>query len=96
MQGDTPHEKRPKLGSSNAVDVKGKEKMSKNIGDAESANPDDLELLNLTENEKVFNIGKNTRSTLQKEESKVIFGVPKPGNDKESGACIVDGFEFIS
>ncbi|CAI8589138.1 unnamed protein product [Vicia faba] len=82
-KGDTPHEKRPKLGSSDAVDVKGKEKMSKNIEAAESANPDDLELLNLTENEKVFNIGKNTRSALQKEGSKVIFGVPKPGKKRK-------------
>ncbi|XP_058778194.1 uncharacterized protein LOC131652367 isoform X2 [Vicia villosa] len=83
QKGDTPHEKRPKLGSSNAVDVKGREKMSKNVDAAESTKPDDLELLNLTENEKVFNIGKSTRSTIQKEESKVIFGVPKPGKKRK-------------
>ncbi|CAK8539492.1 unnamed protein product [Lathyrus sativus] len=83
QKGDTPHEKRPKLGSSDAVDVKGKEKMSKKVDVAESTNPDDLELLNLTENEKVFDIGKNTRSALQKEESKVIFGVPKPGKKRK-------------
>ncbi|XP_050907061.1 uncharacterized protein LOC127120606 isoform X4 [Lathyrus oleraceus] len=83
QKGDTPHEKRPKLGSSNAVDVKGKEKMSKNVDVAESTNPDDLELLNLTENEKIFNIGKNTRSAFQKEESKVTFGVPKPGKKRK-------------
>lgn len=58
--------------------------MSKNVDAAESTKPDDdLELLNLTENEKVFNIGKNTRSALQKEESKVIFGVPKPGKKRK-------------
>ncbi|PNY02526.1 agenet domain containing protein, partial [Trifolium pratense] len=93
-KGDTPQEKRPKLGS-NAVEVKGKDKMSKNIDAAESANPDEMNLLNLTENEKVFNIGKSStneskqdaqrmvRSGLQKEGSRVIFGVPKPGKKRK-------------
>lgn len=94
MQGDTPHEKRPKLGS-HAVEVKGKEKISKGIDAVESANPGELRLLNLTENDKVFNIGKNNknenkpdtqrmvRSGLQKEGPRVIFGLPKPGKKRK-------------
>ncbi|KAG4987597.1 hypothetical protein JHK85_030580 [Glycine max] len=94
MQGDTPNEKRPKLGS-HVVDVKGKDKMSKGIGAVESAKPDEMTLLNLAENDKVFNIGKSSkngnkfdahrmvRTGLQKEGSKVIFGVPKPGKKRK-------------
>ena len=94
MQGDTPHEKRPKLGSP-AVEVKGKDKMSKGIDAVDSVNPGELRLLNLTENDKVFNIGKNSknenkrdthtmvRTGLQKEGSRVIFGVPKPGKKRK-------------
>ncbi|XP_027361724.1 uncharacterized protein LOC113869548 [Abrus precatorius] len=92
-EGDTPHEKRPKLG--HAVEFKGKDKMSKGIDAVESANPDEMRLLNLTENEKVFNIGKSSknenkqdahrmvRTGLQKEGSGVIFGVPKPGKKRK-------------
>lgn len=94
MQGDTPNEKRPKLASP-AVEAKGKDKMLKSIDDVELVNPDELRLLDLTENEKVFNIGKNSkneikgdahrmvRTGLQKEGSKVIFGVPKPGKKRK-------------
>ncbi|KAH1157371.1 hypothetical protein AAZX31_11G033300 [Glycine max] len=93
-EGDTPNEKRPKLGS-HVVDVKGKDKMSKGIGAVESAKPDEMTLLNLAENDKVFNIGKSSkngnkfdahrmvRTGLQKEGSKVIFGVPKPGKKRK-------------
>ncbi|XP_061368295.1 uncharacterized protein LOC133311286 isoform X2 [Gastrolobium bilobum] len=93
-EGDTPQEKRPKLGS-HATEVKGKDKMSKGIDAVESANPDEMRLLNLTENDKVFNIGKSsknenkpdaqrvTRTGLQKEGSRVIFGVPKPGKKRK-------------
>ncbi|CAJ1928519.1 unnamed protein product [Sphenostylis stenocarpa] len=92
-EGDTPHEKRPKL-VSHAVEVKGKDKMSKGIDTVESAKPDEITSLNLTENDKVFNIGKNSknenkldahrmvRTGLQKE-SKVIFGVPKQGKKRK-------------
>ncbi|KAG4403869.1 hypothetical protein GLYMA_01G208600v4 [Glycine max] len=93
-EGDTPIEKRPKLGS-HAVDVKGKDKMSKGSDAVESAKPDEMKLLNLAENDKVFNIGKSSknenkfdahrmvRTGLQKEGSKVIFGVPKPGKKRK-------------
>ncbi|BAU00437.1 hypothetical protein VIGAN_10203200 [Vigna angularis var. angularis] len=92
-EGDTPQEKRPKLGT-HAVEVKGKDKMPKGFDAVESAKPDEMTLLNLTENDKVFNIGKNSknqnkldahrtvRNGLQKE-SKVIFGVPKPGKKRK-------------
>ncbi|XP_019446089.1 PREDICTED: uncharacterized protein LOC109349651 isoform X3 [Lupinus angustifolius] len=91
-EGDTPNEKRPKLGSP-AIEVKVKGKISKGIDAVGSANGDDLDSLNLAENEKVFNIGSknenkpNTervaRSGLQKEGSRVIFGVPKPGKKRK-------------
>lgn len=96
VQGDTPHEKRPKLGS-NAVEVKGKDKLPKTLdtAPAESAKPDEMKLLNLTEHEKVFDIGKSSkneskqdshrlvRTGLQKEGSRVIFGIPKPGKKRK-------------
>nr|XP_029148733.1 uncharacterized protein LOC112749627 [Arachis hypogaea] len=92
-EGDTPNEKRPKL--SNPADVNGQDNMSKSIDATESSNSDGLRLLNLTENEKVFNIGNSSknenkldthrtaRTGLQKEGSKVIFGVPKPGKKRK-------------
>ena len=61
----------------------------------ESANPGKLRLLDLTENDRVFNIGKYSknenksdahrmvRTGLQKEGSRVIFGVPKPGKKRK-------------
>ncbi|RYR58695.1 hypothetical protein Ahy_A05g024579 isoform B [Arachis hypogaea] len=93
QEGDTPNEKRLKL--SNPADVNGQDNMSKNIDATESSNSDGLRLLNLTENEKVFNIGNSSknenkldthrtaRTGLQKEGSKVIFGVPKPGKKRK-------------
>ncbi|XP_054823292.1 uncharacterized protein LOC129321529 [Prosopis cineraria] len=73
-EGDTPLEKRLKLGG---------------------PMNDELRLLDLTENQKVFNIGKasknehkpdthrTARTGLQKEGSRVIFGVPKPGKKRK-------------
>ncbi|XP_028785873.1 uncharacterized protein LOC114741775 isoform X6 [Neltuma alba] len=93
-EGDTPREKRAKLGSP-MVEAKGKDKMLKNIEDVDLTNPNELRLLDLTEKEKVFNIGKNSkndvktdtqrmpRTGLQKEGSRVIFGVPKPGKKRK-------------
>jgi len=68
--------------------------MPKGVDAVESAKSDETTLLNLTENDKVFNIGKNSknqnkqdaqrtmRNGLQKE-SKVIFGLPKPGKKRK-------------
>ncbi|MED6146388.1 hypothetical protein PIB30_033997 [Stylosanthes scabra] len=93
-EGDTPNEKRPKLGTP-AVEVKGKDEMSKGIDAVDLVNPSESSLLNLTENDKVFNIGNNSqndnkpdnhtmlRTGLQKEGSRVIFGVPKPGRKRK-------------
>ncbi|TKY55458.1 Tudor, plant [Spatholobus suberectus] len=108
-EGDTPHEKRPKLGNP-PVEVKGKGKIPKGTDAVESANPG--ELLNLTENDKVFNIGKNSknenksdaqrmvRTGLQKEGSRVIFGVPKPGKKRKfmevSKHYVADGTSKIN
>ncbi|KAJ7944737.1 Agenet domain protein [Quillaja saponaria] len=93
-EGDTPHEKRPRLRSP-AAEAKGKEKIPKNVDASKPVNPEDLSLLDLAENEKLFNIGKNTktenkpdaqrtmRTGLQKEGSRVIFGIPKPGKKRK-------------
>ncbi|KAJ1390090.1 Agenet-like domain [Sesbania bispinosa] len=94
-EGDTPCQKRPKLGNLAVELVKGKDKISEGIDAVGSANPSESRLLNLTENDKVFNIGKNSknenkpgvhrmvRTGLQKEGSRVIFGVPKPGKKRK-------------
>ncbi|CAK9173227.1 unnamed protein product [Ilex paraguariensis] len=93
-QGDTPQEKRLKLGSP-VVEGKAKDKMLKNMDLEESEKHEESRLLPLANNEKIFNVGMNTRdenkpgaprtmrSGLQKEGSRVIFGVPKPGKKKK-------------
>ncbi|XP_027921532.1 uncharacterized protein LOC114179400 isoform X5 [Vigna unguiculata] len=110
-EGDTPHEKRVKLGSP-AVEVKGKDRILKGTTAVESANPGELRLLDLTENEKVFNIGKNSknenksdahrmvRTGLPKEGSRGIFGIPKPGKKRKfmevSKHYVADGTSKIN
>jgi hypothetical protein len=93
-QGDTPQEKRLKLGIP-AMENSEKDKMSKNIEFGESEKPDESRLLPLSANEKVFNLGKSIgdqnkpgalrtqRTGLQKEGSRVVFGVPKPGKKRK-------------
>ncbi|XP_028762584.1 uncharacterized protein LOC114720990 isoform X2 [Neltuma alba] len=93
-EGDTPLEKRLKLGGP-TIEAKGKDKMLKKLDTVEPVNHDELRLLNLTDNEKVFNTGKTSktenkpdtqrmaRTGLQKEGSRVIFGVPKPGKKRK-------------
>lgn len=93
-EGDTPQEKRLRLGSP-TVAAKGKDKLSKGDGIVESGNPDEPTLLDLAANEKHFNIGKSgrddnkpdalrmIRTGLQKEGSRVVFGVPKPGKKRK-------------
>ncbi|PIN20584.1 hypothetical protein CDL12_06727 [Handroanthus impetiginosus] len=91
-QGDTPAEKRPKVGAT-SFETKGKEKMAKNIDFVEIGRSEEPRLP-LSANEKVFNIGSareenkpNTvramRSALEKEGSRVVFGVPKPGKKRK-------------
>ncbi|KAL0329529.1 UNVERIFIED_CONTAM: protein AGENET DOMAIN (AGD)-CONTAINING P1 [Sesamum radiatum] len=90
-QGDTPVEKRAKLGSTN-IEIKGKGKMGKTIDFVETRRNEETRLP-LAANEKVFNIGStkeekkpNTVKTMRpdrKEGSRVVFGVPKPGKKRK-------------
>lgn len=89
-----PQEKRMKLGSP-AAEVKRKDKMPTIVEDVESVKPADSSLLMISANEKVFNVGRNTRtenkshplkssrSGLQKGASRVIIGVPRPGKKRK-------------
>lgn len=89
-----PQEKRLKLGSP-MVEARGKDKMLKSKDVIESGKPEESRLLDLSANEKMFNIGKDTRNEnkpdalrtvrtgLQKEGSRVIFGIPKPGKKRK-------------
>ncbi|KAJ4712735.1 hypothetical protein OWV82_014922 [Melia azedarach] len=91
-EGDTPQEKRLRLGT---VEAKGKDKLSKGVDIVESGKSDEPTLLDLAANEKLFNIGKSSRDEnkpdtlrmirtgLQKEGSRVVFGVPKPGKKRK-------------
>lgn len=89
-----PQEKRLKLGSP-AVEAKGKDKISKSTDVVSSGKLEESRLLDLSANDKVFNIGKNTRNEnkldtsravrtgLRKEGSRVVIGVPKPGKKRK-------------
>ncbi|KAG8662260.1 hypothetical protein MANES_01G081400v8 [Manihot esculenta] len=91
---DTPQVKRPRVRSP-VVEAKGKGKASRSIDAMESDKSDDPTLLDLSADEKLFNIGKSTkvenrpgsmrmtRTGLQKQGSRVIFGVPKPGKKRK-------------
>ncbi|KAK2974997.1 hypothetical protein RJ640_012863 [Escallonia rubra] len=93
-QGDTPEEKRLKMGSP-VIESKGKDKTVKHTNFVESGKHEDSRLLPLSANETLFNVGKNTRDEskldatrtmragLQKEGSRVIFGVPEPGKKRK-------------
>ncbi|KAL3818220.1 hypothetical protein ACJIZ3_004125 [Penstemon smallii] len=91
-QGDTPVEKRPKLGSV-SIETEGKGIMAKNINFVEERGTEES-TLPLSANEKVFSIGsmrdekkpimaRTMRSGLQKEGSRVVFGVPTPGKKRK-------------
>ncbi|WCJ25904.1 G2484-1 protein [Euphorbia peplus] len=86
--GDTPKEKRPRVRSP-VVEARGKDKSSKSVDAVESDKSEDPTLLALSTDEKVFNLGKSTDTTrmprtgLQKEGSRVVFGVPKPGKKRK-------------
>lgn len=94
QEGDMPQEKRIKLGSP-AAEAKGKDKMLEGKFVVELGKSEESRLLDLSEKEKMFNVGKNTRNEnkpealrtlrtgLQKEGSRVIFGVPKPGKKRK-------------
>ncbi|XP_043717434.1 uncharacterized protein LOC122665370 isoform X1 [Telopea speciosissima] len=92
QEGDTPKEKRPKLGRHNSdidpvVEATGEVTLAKCTGTGETVKG----------GEKVFTVGKNTkegntnnsvafrtkRTGLQMEGPRVIFGVPKPGKKRK-------------
>ncbi|XP_075522934.1 protein SWOLLEN 1-like isoform X4 [Primulina tabacum] len=90
-QGDTPIEKRPKLGSSD-METKGKGELSKAINFAEVDKAEHR--LPLSAEETAFNVGstrvgkkpdmgRTLRYGLQKEGSRVLIGVPKPGKKRK-------------
>ncbi|CAN4127642.1 unnamed protein product [Withania somnifera] len=91
-QGDTPKEKRVKLGNRASEDA-GNDGLSEKMDPLVPVTNEPATLLPLSVNEKTFNIGstkddnkpnthRTMRSGLQKEGSKV-FGVPKPGKKRK-------------
>ncbi|KAJ4957170.1 hypothetical protein NE237_013953 [Protea cynaroides] len=98
-EGDTPQEKRPKLarhGSDDpVVDARDKVTLPKCTSTGESVKRGNSGPLALSEKEKVFTVGKNTREAnnsialktkrtgLQMEGSRVVFGIPKPGKKRK-------------
>lgn len=77
------------------MEAKGNDMLSKGFDSVETDRHDEPTLLDLAAHEKLFNIGKSTkdgnkpdvlrmaRTGLQKEGSRVIFGVPKPGKKRK-------------
>lgn len=93
LQGDTPHQKRQKFGTS-VVDGKEKDKPSNSVNLVESGRNQESRIP-LSAQGSLFNVGKSSRnenkldtgrtikSRLQKERSGVVFGVPKPGKKQK-------------
>ncbi|XP_010449634.1 PREDICTED: uncharacterized protein LOC104731840 isoform X2 [Camelina sativa] len=93
-EGDTPKEKRPRLGTPAPV-AEVKDKSIKIVDDPDLGKPPQIGVLDLGVSENTFNIGRSTREEnkpdplrmkrtgLQKQGSKVIFGVPKPGKKRK-------------
>ncbi|KAL8136627.1 hypothetical protein V2J09_002628 [Rumex salicifolius] len=92
-ESDTPLEKRPRLQSPSRSS---KEKNQLSDGaELVAGKPEPSKLQTLTADDKVFNIGKSSkaetrpdvrrtlRTGLQKEKSRVVFGVPKPGKKQK-------------
>ncbi|XP_008802799.2 uncharacterized protein LOC103716542 isoform X2 [Phoenix dactylifera] len=99
-EGDTPYEKRQKLGRlegkiDSGIDGRGVGSMSTDVCSDDSRKPEDSRSLNLSAKDKIFSVGKNDREQsnfgalkvkrtgLQKEGSRVVFGVPKPGKKRK-------------
>ncbi|XP_020685789.1 uncharacterized protein LOC110101992 isoform X1 [Dendrobium catenatum] len=98
-EGDTPQEKRQRLGgletmNQSEADAAGMGKLSKNMLIDASRKPDSRSLI-LSAKERTFSIGKDSREVvtsnafkakrtgLQKEGSRVVFGVPRPGKKRK-------------
>lgn len=94
LQGDTPKEKRPRLGTP-ALVAEVKDTSMKIVDDPDLGKPPQTGPLDLGVSENTFNIGRSSREEnkpdplrmkrtgLQKQGSKVIFGVPKPGKKRK-------------
>ncbi|KAJ8754815.1 hypothetical protein K2173_012739 [Erythroxylum novogranatense] len=94
LVGDTPQEKRQRVQAA-AVEAKGKDKMSKILYAQELDKPSKPTRLDISDDDRIFNIGKGsrddskldtlrmTRTGLQKEGSRVVFGIPKPGKKRK-------------
>ncbi|CAA0807605.1 G2484-1 protein [Striga hermonthica] len=93
-QGDSPAEKRPKLGGS-SIEAKGKTKVAESTDFAEPQR-NEVSRLPLSANEKLFSIGstkseenkpnmvRTKRPGVEKQPgSRVVFGVPKPGKKRK-------------
>ncbi|XP_010518727.1 PREDICTED: uncharacterized protein LOC104798370 isoform X2 [Tarenaya hassleriana] len=93
-EGDTPNEKRPRVRSP-VHDAEGKDTSPKNVDVLNLGKPPQTGFLVLDVSEKAFNLGRSTRDEikpdplrmkrtgLQKQGSRVIFGVPKPGKKRK-------------
>lgn len=92
-QGDTPQEKRVKLGHP-AVEAAMEGEITKDTDLVKSKEREESKKLPLLANETEFSIGNNTgdikleaprtaRTGLQKEGSRVVIGVPKPGKKRK-------------
>ncbi|CAN8324936.1 unnamed protein product [Cochlearia groenlandica] len=93
-EGDTPKEKRPRLGAPDPP-ADGKDAKMKNVDDLDLEKQPQSSSLDLGVSENTFNIGRSTReddkpnplrtkrSGLQTQGSKSIFGVPKPGKKRK-------------
>ncbi|CAH8387416.1 unnamed protein product [Eruca vesicaria subsp. sativa] len=92
-EGDTPKEKRPRLGVTAPV-AEGKDTKMKIVDDLDLGKPSQAGVLDLGVSETTFNIGTSReegnrgplrmkRTGLQTQGAKVIYGVPKPGKKRK-------------
>ncbi|XP_072962362.1 protein SWOLLEN 1-like isoform X2 [Typha angustifolia] len=99
-KGDSPCEKRQRLGQLESdndpeINSRGTGILSRNTNIDNSRKPQESEMLDLSEKDRTFNVGKNVREEnkadafrvkrtgLQKEGSRVVFGVPRPGKKRK-------------
>ncbi|WZZ09077.1 hypothetical protein YC2023_095000 [Brassica napus] len=89
--GDTPKEKRPRLGAPSPV-AEGKDTKMETVVDPDLGKPPQTGVLDLGVSETTFNIGRKEgnpgplrmkRTGLQTQGAKVIYGVPKPGKTRK-------------
>ncbi|KAJ0945501.1 putative transcription factor interactor and regulator C3H-WRC/GRF family [Helianthus annuus] len=94
-EGDTPREKRHKIGSSPVIEGKDKAKPSNNANLVESGRRQEsrnipissigisIDLGKSARSENKFDTLKTVNSGTQKKQSRVVFGVPKPGKTQK-------------